>query len=108
MHIPARRRPEFDAARYYEYLRTALADMPSAPGVYLFHGEEGDLPLYIGCWRRSKSEPLCRMNFEPEGYRPTREGWLWISVVPGAGVMKRPWSTRMCGAEVMRPQVKHQ
>ena len=51
MHIPARRRPEFDEARYYEYpehLRAALADMPAAPGVYTFHGEEGDLPLYIG------------------------------------------------------------
>ena len=51
MHIPARRRPEFDEARYYEYpahLRAAIADMPAAPGVYIFHGEEGDLPLYIG------------------------------------------------------------
>lgn len=51
MHIPARRRPEFDEARFYEYpahLREAIADMPSAPGVYLFHGHEGDLPLYIG------------------------------------------------------------
>ncbi|HNE72228.1 MAG TPA: endonuclease, partial [Giesbergeria sp.] len=51
MHIPASRRPEFDEARYYEYpehLRAALADMPAAPGVYTFHGEEGDLPLYIG------------------------------------------------------------
>ena len=51
MHNPARRRPEFDEARYYEYpehLRAALADMPAAPGVYTFHGAEGDLPLYIG------------------------------------------------------------
>ena len=51
MHIPARRRPEFDEAQYYEYpehLRAAISDMPAAPGVYIFHGEEGDLPLYIG------------------------------------------------------------
>ena len=51
MHIPARRRPEFDQARFYEYpvhLREAIADMPCAPGVYIFHGQEGDLPLYIG------------------------------------------------------------
>lgn len=51
MHIPARRRPDFDEARYYEYpehLRAAIADMPAAPGVYIFHGAEGDLPLYIG------------------------------------------------------------
>lgn len=51
MHIPARRRPEFEQARHYEYpthLRGAIVDMPSAPGVYVFHGEEGGLPLYIG------------------------------------------------------------
>ena len=51
MHIPARRRPEFEQARHYEYpthLRGAIVDMPSAPGVYVFHGEEGVLPLYIG------------------------------------------------------------
>ena len=51
MHVPARRRPEFDAARYYEYpehLRAAIADMPPAPGVYVFHGADADMPLYIG------------------------------------------------------------
>jgi len=35
----------------YEYpahLREAIADLPSTPGVYTFHGAEGDLPLYIG------------------------------------------------------------
>lgn len=50
MHIPARRRPEFDEAQYYEYpehLRAAISDMPAAPGVYIFHGEEGDLPLGV-------------------------------------------------------------
>ena len=29
-------------------LREAIDDLPVAPGVYVFHGEEGDLPLYIG------------------------------------------------------------
>ncbi len=51
MHIPARRRPDFEQARHYEYpthLRDAIAGLPSAPGVYVFHGEEGKLPLYIG------------------------------------------------------------
>jgi excinuclease Cho len=51
MHRPAKRRLEFDEARIYEYpqhLREAIADMPCAPGVYIFHAEEGDLPLYIG------------------------------------------------------------
>lgn len=35
----------------YEYpahLRDAIADLPTSPGVYTFHGAEGDLPLYIG------------------------------------------------------------
>lgn len=52
MHIPARRRPEFDVARIYEYpehLREVVAALPAAPGVYVFQGEPADtLPLYIG------------------------------------------------------------
>jgi len=51
MHLPARRRPAFEEARMYVYpthLRDAIDDLPTAPGVYVFHGEEGDLPLYIG------------------------------------------------------------
>jgi len=52
MHIPARRRPEFDEARHYEYpehLRDSVEALPPLPGVYTFHGEPGDaLPLYIG------------------------------------------------------------
>lgn len=51
MYIPARRRPEFDEARVYEYpehLRDSLLDMPAKPGVYIFHAAEGTLPLYIG------------------------------------------------------------
>ena len=46
-----RARPPFEPASLYEYpehLRATLADLPAAPGVYIFHGEEGDLPLYIG------------------------------------------------------------
>ncbi len=31
-----------------EALRAAAAALPACPGVYVFHGEEGDLPLYIG------------------------------------------------------------
>ena len=51
MHLPARRRPEFEQVRSYEYpthLRAAVEDLPAAPGVYVFHDQEGDLPLYIG------------------------------------------------------------
>lgn len=33
---------------YPEHLRASLDAMPQAPGVYVFHGREGDLPLYIG------------------------------------------------------------
>ncbi len=31
-----------------QHLRAFAVALPSAPGVYIFHGEEGDLPLYIG------------------------------------------------------------
>jgi excinuclease Cho len=51
MHQIRRRHPEFDQSSAYEYpqhLRAAIDDLPCAPGVYVFHGEDGDLPLYIG------------------------------------------------------------
>jgi len=43
--------PDVEAGRqhaYPQHLRGFAAELPSAPGVYIFHGEEGDLPLYIG------------------------------------------------------------
>ena len=69
MHIPARRRPEFDEAQYYEYpehLRAAISDMPAAPGVYTFHGEEGDLPLYIGKSINLRSRLLAHLRTPDE------------------------------------------
>ena len=51
MRLPARYHPEFEPAKPFEYpthLRQAIIDLPCTPGVYVFHGEEGDLPLYIG------------------------------------------------------------
>ncbi|MEN9904495.1 MAG: hypothetical protein RLZZ555_1060 [Pseudomonadota bacterium] len=51
MHLPARRRPDFEGGRefqYPEHLREQAAAAPAAPGVYTFHGQAGDLPLYIG------------------------------------------------------------
>ena len=45
------RRVDFDATLGYEYpthLRDGIAELPSSPGVYIFHGASGDLPLYIG------------------------------------------------------------
>ncbi len=49
--MPVNHHPDSDPSRLYEYpthLRELVADLPSSPGVYVFHGEEGDLPLYIG------------------------------------------------------------
>jgi len=34
--------------RYPEHLREQIAAAPKAPGVYLFHGDDDSLPLYIG------------------------------------------------------------
>ena len=48
---PRRRRDDFEESRVYEYpqhLRDAIEDAPTGAGVYIFHGQEGDLPLYIG------------------------------------------------------------
>jgi excinuclease Cho len=33
---------------YPQHLREAVADLPNGPGVYVFHGDEEGLPLYIG------------------------------------------------------------
>jgi excinuclease Cho len=48
---PRHRRDDFEESRVYEYpqhLREAIEDAPTGAGVYTFHGQEGDLPLYIG------------------------------------------------------------
>ena len=48
---PRHRRDDFEASRVYEYpqhLREAIEDAPTGAGVYTFHGQDGDLPLYIG------------------------------------------------------------
>ncbi len=51
MQLPRRRRPDFEEALAYSYpqhLREAIAQVPPAAGVYIFHGQANDLPLYIG------------------------------------------------------------
>ena len=51
MQLPRRRRADFEPGRefqYPEHLREQAAGAPAAPGVYTFHGQPGDLPLYIG------------------------------------------------------------
>lgn len=78
MHIPARRRPDFEEVRYYQYpahLRDAIAGMPSTPGVYVFHGEEGKLPLYIGKSVNLRSRVLAHLRNPDEAslLRQTRK-----------------------------------
>jgi excinuclease Cho len=49
----------------YEYpahLREAIEDLPQAPGVYVFHGEDGDLPLYIGKSVQLRSRVLSHLR----------------------------------------------
>jgi len=55
MPSPAQRPPRRGPRRvqsteyvYPEHLRAAIENLPAQPGVYLFHGESADLPLYIG------------------------------------------------------------
>ena len=40
--------PERLAQAYPQHLREAIEDAPTGAGVYTFHGQDGDLPLYIG------------------------------------------------------------
>ncbi len=75
MQLPSRRRPEFDESRVYQYpqhLRQAIDDLPSAPGVYTFHGQEGDLPLYIGKSVNLRSRVLSHLR-NPDEARLLRQ-----------------------------------
>jgi excinuclease Cho len=51
MQLPRRRRQDFNSGaefQYPEHLKAGLGDLPSSPGVYVFHGDDPALPLYIG------------------------------------------------------------
>lgn len=51
MQLPRRRRADFEHSASFEdpqHLRAAMEGVPNAAGVYTFHGEASDLPLYIG------------------------------------------------------------
>jgi excinuclease Cho len=75
MHLPARRHPEFAPALPFEYpthLRQAIGDLPSVPGVYVFHGEEGGLPLYIGKSVNLRSRVLSHLR-NPDEVRLLRQ-----------------------------------
>ncbi|MEO7108177.1 MAG: excinuclease Cho [Rhodoferax sp.] len=83
---PRKSHPEFDGTALYEYpthLRHAIEDLPSLPGVYTFHGEERDLPLYIGKSINIRSRVLSHLRTPDEArlLRQTRR----ISCVRTAG-----------------------
>jgi len=51
MQLPRRRRADFAPTTEFVYpahLKAAIADLPAAPGVYVFHGDDPAMPLYIG------------------------------------------------------------
>jgi len=64
-----RTHPAFDAASLYEYpqhLKDAMGDLPGAPGVYIFHGQADDLPLYIGKSVHLRNRVLSHLRTEDE------------------------------------------
>lgn len=66
---PRRKHPAFDTASQYEYpqhLKDAIGDLPGAPGVYIFHGQSGDLPLYIGKSVHLRNRVLSHLRTEDE------------------------------------------
>lgn len=51
MQLPRRRRADFAPTTEFVYpahLKAGIADLPAAPGVYVFHGDDPAMPLYIG------------------------------------------------------------
>ena len=72
---PRKAHPEFDGSLLYEYpthLRQSIEDLPALPGVYTFHGEEGDLPLYIGKSINIRSRVLSHLR-NPDEARLLRQ-----------------------------------
>ena len=71
-----RRRPraafEVPPHEYPEHLREAVRTLPSCAGVYVFHGEEGDLPLYIGKSVNLRSRVLSHLR-NPDEARMLRQ-----------------------------------
>lgn len=62
-------RLEFEAAAIYEYpehLRSFLSELPTRPGVYLFHGESDTMPLYIGKSVNIRSRVLSHLRTPDE------------------------------------------
>lgn len=70
-----RRRDDFEENRIYEYpqhLCAAIEDAPTGAGVYVFHGETGDLPLYIGKSVNIRARLLSHLR-NPEEARMLRQ-----------------------------------
>ncbi len=51
---------------YPTHLREAIDDLPTTPGVYTFHGAEGDLPLYIGKSINIRNRVLSHLRTQDE------------------------------------------
>lgn len=51
---------------YPTHLREAIDDLPGSPGVYTFHGAEGDLPLYIGKSVNLRNRVLSHLRTQDE------------------------------------------
>lgn len=69
MRPPRKAHPEFDPVALYEYpqhLREVMDHLPQAPGVYIFEGQEGDLPLYIGKSVNLRHRVLSHLRNEEE------------------------------------------
>jgi excinuclease Cho len=67
--LPSRRRDDFGDKQVYDYpqhLRAAIEDAPTGAGVYVFHGQEGDLPLYIGKSVNIRSRLLSHLRTQDE------------------------------------------
>ena len=83
---PRRRAGAADGAPAWSdpvHLRAQLDGLPSAPGVYVFHGEEGDLPLYIGKSVDIRSRVLAHLR-NPDEARMLRQSRR-ISFIRTAG-----------------------
>jgi excinuclease Cho len=66
MHVPVRARPAGSGRYAYpEHLRPQIANLPRAPGAYMFHGD-GDALLYIGKSVDIRSRVLAHMRTPDE------------------------------------------
>ncbi|MDT8849056.1 excinuclease Cho [Pantoea dispersa] len=79
-------RLEFDAAAIYQYpehLRQWLEGLPNQPGVYTFHGDNDNLPLYIGKSINLRSRVMAHFRTADEAsmLRQARR----VSWIPTAG-----------------------